>query len=404
MKNKFLTKNLLTIITIIILTSFIALPVKVNATDEELSNTLETTEKPIEILGYLGEETKTSRSQSDPGDPGNIVNQIMNNTFYIKNAYSGRYLEVYHGSAADGINVQQYAFNGGNNQRWYIKYNNDGTFTFFPIMNMNYALDVYGASSDNTANIDIWSYHGGDSQKFKIGYTTNSVYAIVSKVSNYEKAVVVHANGCSDEDNVNQYTYSGNWNEVWILEPVSKNEELGVKYAIDNYNQSVFAYPRCEQDCTNFVSQCLLAGGHHYEGDWKIYRKNGFYKDTELSHDFQVEYSWDVSIPGPWLGAQPFREFWLDKASEAYMCKGSAIVEDPSRVWNINMYEGCVIQIADYDTQLGDSTHSMYVTGYTKDRSYDTYAVTYHSYDTINENLVDICRRNPNSYYLFYVL
>ena len=82
---------------------------------------------------------------------------------------------MYRGNASDGANVQQCSFNGGNNQKWYINYNGDGTFTFLSQINTNFALDVYGANSGNYANINLWTNHGGDSEKFKIYYTDNSV-------------------------------------------------------------------------------------------------------------------------------------------------------------------------------------------------------------------------------------
>lgn len=221
MIKKLKLKNLFIIIEIVLfIIFFLFMPAQVNATNNEVLQTNPSVKAETSIIGDLGEDL---RKRSTPGDAGNIVYQIMENTFYIKNAYSGRYMDVYRGIVADGTNVQQCGFNGGDNKKWYINYNGDGTFSILSQINSNYALDVYGASGDNYANIGIWSHHDGDAQKFKIFYTDTSTYIIKTKISNYEKAVVVHANGCSDEDNINQYTYSNNWNELWILEPVTRN-------------------------------------------------------------------------------------------------------------------------------------------------------------------------------------
>lgn len=53
---------------------------------------------------------------------------ISNKWFYIKNAYSGRYLDVYMGAAGNGVNVQQCQFNGNDNQQWFLFPQSDGTY------------------------------------------------------------------------------------------------------------------------------------------------------------------------------------------------------------------------------------------------------------------------------------
>ncbi len=235
-----------------------------------------------------------------------------------------------------------------------------------------------------------------------MGYLKNSTYVILSKASNFQNAVVVHNNGCSDEDNVNQYKFSQNWNEVWILEPVTRDVDMGVKYAVDNYNKFLFTYPKCIQDCTNFVSQCLLASGIHYQDDWKIYRKNGLY--TDVSHNYQLTYSWDVSVPGPWLGAQNFRNFFGGgRVSNVYFAKGSFITENPSVIANLPLTKGCVVQMADnVDGEMSDSYHTLFITDYVNNGNNSTYLLTYHSIETLDKSLLDICSASPDEFFLFY--
>lgn len=410
MKRKIQFKNLIFLVVILLLiSSFTLMPIQVKANTNNILENEASMEEKIPILGYLGQNLMNDDNISTysyaPGNPENIVYEIMNNTFFIKNAYSGRYLDLYRGIDTDGTNVQQSAYNGGVNQQWYINYNGDGTFSFLSQVNRNYALDVYGASSDNLANIGIWSHHNGDAQKFKIGYTGTSTYAITTKISNYEKAVVVHNNGCSDEDNVNQYKYSGNWNELWILEPVNRNIELGVKYAVDNAENdtNVFLYPRFSEssgDCTNFASQCLLASGIHYREDWYIYRKNGFYHKN-IAHNYQLNYSWDISNNACWSAAQNFRDFWVDRVSNCFMAKGSAIAGNPEAMWNLSIARGTIVQIANYDNGLKDSFHSMMITGYTDNA--DGYILTYHSNDTLRKTLTEVARQYPDQYFVFLV-
>ena len=77
---------------------------------------------------------------------------ISNKWFYIKNAYSGRYLDVYMGTAGNGVNVQQCQFNGNDNQQWFLFPQSNGTYvigskvgytTSGGQMYINYVLIIY---------------------------------------------------------------------------------------------------------------------------------------------------------------------------------------------------------------------------------------------------------------------
>lgn len=123
--------------------------------------------------------------------PGNIVEHIKNKTFYIKNAYSGRYLDVEGGETTNGTNVQQYEYNGTNSQRWYIKYNNEGTFTFYSKLKNDFVLDIGGGGTEDFTNVQAYEYNGTSAQRFKLMYSSTSTYAIASKTSDFKKGIVV---------------------------------------------------------------------------------------------------------------------------------------------------------------------------------------------------------------------
>lgn len=257
------------------------------------------------------------------------------------------------------------------------------------------------STSGNTAYIEYSTPNGA-----KRGYLINPSYyynetSNTCVISNYDRCLVVENKSCSDEGNVMQHDYNKSWNDLWILEPVSVDVDLGAKYAIDNYNQTVSAYPRCSADCTNFASQCLLASGFHYQNDWQIYRKNDKY-NTDINKNDQLKYSWDTSVPGPWVTAPNFKNYWETRISNIYQAKGSDIVNNPSLAWNLPISQGCIIQMA--KSKFGsaaDPHHTMYITGYLNDGTNNTYLLTYHSSDTLSRSLLDICRANPDEYFLF---
>lgn len=173
---------------------------------------------------------------------------------------------------------------------------------------------------------------------------------------------------------------------------------MGVKYAKDNAEKSVGAYPKFEADCTNFVSQCMIASGIHYRSEWYIYRKNNKYNTP--TNNTQTKNSWDLKLPGPWTVANNFKEYWISKSSKVYKAKGADIIANPSILLNTLITKGTVVQIANADSNLiGNSFHSMYIT----EHSGNTFYLTYHSENTVSKNLLDICKNYKDKYFLFFV-
>ena len=77
-----------------------------------------------------------------------------------------------------------------------------------------------------------------------------------------------------------------------------------------NYNDSYPDLNNLGGDCANFVSQCLHAGGKQMNGDWYIYQKNSTYMSpTNIT---QLNYSWDLANPSPWISAEEFNNYWSD--------------------------------------------------------------------------------------------
>lgn len=392
--NKKKTKSVYFILLLVVLTIFTLFPIPVNAIADN--------EEKAEITGYLGEMPKTRLTESE------VVYHVMNKKFYIKNAFSGQYLDVSNGTAESFTNVHQYPYNGTAAQRWYINYNGDGTFTLYSDVGNNMVLDIDNANPNNGANAHIYEYNGTDAQKFKIGTTDASTYVIVSKVSNFTRSLSTCNSGCTAGENVHQYDYGGYWSERWLLEPVEKDVDLGAKYAMDNYDKTVRAYPRFTNsfggDCTNFVSQCMLASGIHSRDNWYILRKNGNY--TEINTVDQLNNSWSLSDPSPWISAKEFKNYWAEHADGAYKATGKQILDNPEIAWNAPISQGCVVQLAKKTLfgNVGDAHHSMYISGYIFDGTNDTYGLTYHSTDTLFVSLLDVCRANQNEYFLFYKL
>jgi hypothetical protein len=93
---------------------------------------------------------------------------LGNGQFAIRNVNSGLVLDVAGDSRANGANVQQFPWNGGKNQRWITRGSNHS----FELVNVNSGkcLDVQGGRRGNNVNIVQRRCNGGKNQRWYAGY------------------------------------------------------------------------------------------------------------------------------------------------------------------------------------------------------------------------------------------
>ena len=234
-------------------------------------------------------------------DEVSVYNSIDSSiTYYIKNAFTGQYLDLYKGEDTNNTNIAQWRYNGGKNQQW--KFEMVDSATSGPIYKIiavasasGRVIDVSKGGSDNGLNIALYQSKNSSNQKFALQKVSGSsgtrgAYAILSGCSNYKSSLTVQGKSCAQGRNVIQYNYNKTHNDEWYLEPVTKQASLGVKYAA-NYAEKTdtVTYPYWSGgDCANFTSQCLAASGIHYNSRWKIYKKHlkdmTLYKHQKVQH------------------------------------------------------------------------------------------------------------------------
>lgn len=203
---------------------------------------------------------------------------IFDFVFYnIKNVRSGQYLDVCNGETTNGTNVIQWKYNGAANQKWKVVYLGGGLYKIVSALDTTKALTVGSSSGGNGVNIYISTFTNSVTQRFALQRKSDSTHKILTNASNYIGAVTVQEASCSPGANVFQYTYNGTHNDEWLFEVADSYYRLiGVRYANDNYNNHLNTYGNMSAlggDCANFVSQCLVAGGKRYNGNWYVYKK-----------------------------------------------------------------------------------------------------------------------------------
>ena len=305
-----------------------------------------------------------------------------NQTYYLRNTNSGKYLDVPDGSSTNGTDLIQYYLHGGRNQRFQLNYHSStGDYSLSPVCATNTAIEITNASSENYAAVQIWATPSSgimDTQRFRIVADGNGAYRLLSYSSNYTKAVVVYGAETSDSAAIVQYTDNGTANSRWFFEPANKTfktndsltansgyqreaaAEYAERYAIDpNPNYKYFGDDG--GDCTSFVSQCLLNANLSSVPEnpsWGISSKsdvtNWFYIRAIASADW-----YSVSF----TSATNFNKHWGQTNMRAYQtieyASGSEALKDIDfLLWYLK--KGDVIQMKKPNTDYFSHTMIIY--------------------------------------------
>lgn len=175
-------------------------------------------------------------SSSNTNNNGGVLG--LDGTYYIKNKNSGKYLDVYYGSANNGTNIQQHDFNGCHAQQFKLVSDGNGYYSILTgSSDFKGGLDVTNASKADGANIIQWSNRGGDHQKFQL-VKIGDAYAIKTKISNCYSAIEVYGHSKSSGANVNQWKYLGNNNQLWYLEKCGSASSSGTSGSSSSGNSS----------------------------------------------------------------------------------------------------------------------------------------------------------------------
>ena len=94
------------------------------------------------------------------------VTHDSNGYVTLTSVNSGKVLDVNGGVSTNGTNVQQYDSNGTYAQKWIAVKNFDGSYTFQSAIAENVVLDVNGGSSSNGTNVQLYTSNGTNAQKW----------------------------------------------------------------------------------------------------------------------------------------------------------------------------------------------------------------------------------------------
>ena len=179
-----------------------------------------------------------NNNQGGTGTGSQNYSTLSDGWYYIKNVNAQKYLQVQGNKAQSGQNVELGSGNGSSGQRWYLSNKGSGQITLKS--ELGYMLDVTGGKNADGTNIQICSENGATAQTFMLKSNGNNQYGIVTKNSEGAKGLDASNKGTYEGTNVQQYSYYGGINQLWVFEPIRSDNNNGTIangwYYIKNVN------------------------------------------------------------------------------------------------------------------------------------------------------------------------
>ncbi|MEU7038772.1 RICIN domain-containing protein [Streptomyces sp. NPDC046237] len=146
--------------------------------------------------------------------PAQAATVDTNASYVLVNRNSGKALDVYGASTADGARVSQWTRNDRANQQWQFV-DSGGGFYRLKARHSGKVLDVAGASTADGAAIAQWADGNGANQQFRLADSDAGHVRLINR--NSGKAVEVQGASTADGGNVVQYTDWGGANQQWQM-------------------------------------------------------------------------------------------------------------------------------------------------------------------------------------------
>nr|WP_253780995.1 non-reducing end alpha-L-arabinofuranosidase family hydrolase [Nonomuraea roseoviolacea] len=140
---------------------------------------------------------------------------VDTNAWYVLvNRNSGKALDVYNLSTADGGRITQWTRNDQNQQQWQFV-DSGGGYYRIRSRHSGKVLDVYNFSTANGGAIVQWADGNGTNQQWRLADSSDGHVRFISRLSN--KALEVQGASTADGANVVQYDDWGGANQQWQL-------------------------------------------------------------------------------------------------------------------------------------------------------------------------------------------
>lgn len=171
---------------------------------------------------YVFNDISGATSTTGSGNSSSSTSSSLEGTYYIRNKFSGKYLDVTNGSADNNANIQQWEYLANAAQQFKFVDAGDGYYYIYTgASGFSKVVDVAGKSTADGANILQYAYKGSTNQKFKIEEVSSGVYAIKTGITSGASCLDVYGWSADNGGNIAQWNCWGGDCQLWYLEKVN---------------------------------------------------------------------------------------------------------------------------------------------------------------------------------------
>ncbi len=157
--------------------------------------------------------------------------ELKEGTYIIKSGLDlDKVIDVTGAGTEDETNVQLYARNNSDSQKFKFTKTDDGYYKM-EALHSGKVLDVYAGSQQNGANVDQYTWNGSDAQKWTVKYVGNGYYNLISKCNGHY--LDVEGGISSSGTNIRTVTNNNSLAQKFYLEKV--DEQLIKEKGIEDY-------------------------------------------------------------------------------------------------------------------------------------------------------------------------
>jgi hypothetical protein len=140
---------------------------------------------------------------------------VGNGTYKIVARNGGKAMDAYGGQTANGTQIIQWSYGGGNNQKWILT-NTGSSYKIIGVQSGK-SLDINGWSSANGTKVQLWDYSGGANQQFALTATDSGYYRVTPQNAT-GSCLDVSGGSTTDGANVQLWGWSGGSNQQWAFQ------------------------------------------------------------------------------------------------------------------------------------------------------------------------------------------
>jgi hypothetical protein len=151
-----------------------------------------------------------------PGGGGGGGGVPGNGTFKIVSRHSGKAMDALNNGTADGTQIIQWTYGGGNNQRWTLLNRGSNQYSIIGVASGK-GLDINGSSTANGTKVQLWTWSNVNNKKFTFAATSSGYYRI-TPVHATGSCLDVAGNSTADGGLVHLWAYGGANNQQWAFQ------------------------------------------------------------------------------------------------------------------------------------------------------------------------------------------